>query len=51
MCQEHPLVTYIEDPFSDTDMEGFRKFKAALAEANLSHIKVGMKNQFKNSSL
>lgn len=51
MCQDHPLITYIEDPFADADMEGYRKFKDALQEAGLGHIKIGMKNIFRESSL
>jgi len=51
MCQEHPLVTYIEDPFGDNDMDGYRRFKEALATAGLSHVKVGMKNIFRDSNL
>ena len=51
MLQDHPLVTYIEDPFADSDIEGYKKFKEALAEANLGHVKIGMKHIFKDSTL
>ena len=26
MCQDHPLLTYIEDPFGDNDMDSYRRF-------------------------
>lgn len=51
MCQDHPLLTYFEDPFSETDMDGYRKFKEALAEAGLGHVKIGMKHIFRDSTL
>jgi len=51
MCQDHPLVSYIEDPFADADIEGYRKFKEALQEAGLGHIRIGMKNIFRDSTL
>ena len=51
MCQDHPLVTYIEDPFHTSDIEGYRKLKEALAEAGLGHVKIGMKHIFRSSTL
>ena len=51
LCQDHPLLTYIEDPFHTSDMEGYRKLKEALTEAGLSHVKVGMKHIFRSSTL
>ena len=51
MCQDHPLLTYIEDPFGDTDLDSYRRFKSALAAANLNHVKIGMKSIFKESNL
>ena len=51
LCQDHPLITYIEDPFAEADMEGYRKFKDALQEAGLGHIKIGMKYIFRDSLL
>ena len=45
------MVTYIEDPFADSDMEGFRKFKDGLANVGLGHIKIGMRSVFKDSNL
>ena len=49
LCQDHPLLTFIEDPFAHQDMEGYRKLKEALAAAGLSHVKIGMKGLFKSS--
>lgn len=49
LCQDHPLVTYLEDPFADKDMEGYRKFREALAAAGLGHVKVAMKSIFKSN--
>ena len=44
-------MTYIEDPFADADIEGFKKLKEALANANLGHVKIGMRHIFRDSSL
>ena len=44
-------MTYIEDPFSEFDMDGYRRFKEALAEAGLAHVKIGMKHIFRDSTL
>lgn len=51
LCQDHPLVTYVEDPFAEADMEGYRKFKEALQENGLGHVKIGMKHIFRDSTL
>ena len=51
LCQDHPLITYIEDPFAEADMDGYRKFKDSLQEAGLGHIKIGMKHIFRDSTL
>lgn len=51
LCQDHPLITYVEDPFAEADMEGYRKFKEALQEAGLGHVKIGMKHIFRSSLL
>ena len=42
-------MTYIEDPFQEKDMEGYRKLREALLEAGLVHVKIGMKGIFKSS--
>jgi enolase len=31
LITDHPLLCYLEDAFSEQDMEGFRTFKRALA--------------------
>ena len=49
LCQDHPLLTYIEDPFANNDMDGYGKFKEAMAAAGLSHVKIGIKGMFKSS--
>ena len=41
----------MEDPFANADIEGFRKFKEALLGAGLSHVKIGMRHIFKDSTL
>ena len=51
LCQDHPLISYIEDPFADSDMEGFRKFKEAMAHAGLGYVKIGMRSIFRDSNL
>ena len=51
LCQEHPLLTYIEDPFVDSDIEGYKKMKEGLSEAGLNNVHIGMKQIFKDSQL
>ena len=41
----------MEDPFANADIEGFKKFKEALLSAGLSHVKIGMRHIFKDSTL
>lgn len=38
LCQEHPLLTYVEDPFVDQDIEGFNKLKTLLSEGGLANV-------------
>ena len=43
VCQEHPLVCYIEDPYAYTDIKGYQKLQAKLkANPNLAHLQVGL---------
>jgi len=49
LCQDHPLLVYLEDPFAHSDMEGYRKLKEALVAAGLSYVKIGMKGIFKSN--
>ena len=51
MCQEHPLVVYLEDPCADTDIDGYKKLRECLQESNLQHVQIGMKNYFRDSTL
>ena len=51
LCQEHPLLTYIEDCFIDSDIEGYKYLKSGLYEANLPHVQIGMKQIFQDSKL
>lgn len=51
MLQDHPLVTYMEDPFADSDITGYLKLKEALTTANLGYVRIGMRHMFKDSSL
>jgi len=41
MCQEHPLVVYIEDPYANADFKGYQKL-AAKIKATSAHIQVGI---------
>ena len=38
LCQEHPLLTYIEDPFVDQDIDGFNKLKTMLGDGGLPNV-------------
>lgn len=50
MCKEHPLLEYIEDPFAETDPNGYRVFKTAIAE-QYPQVRIGMQAPFKDSRL
>jgi hypothetical protein len=50
LCREHPLLEYIEDPFSELDNNGYRVLKAALAE-QFPNVKIGLQSVFKDSKL
>lgn len=51
MCQDHPLLTYLEDPMADADMDGYRKLREALRENGLNHVQIGMRSIFKETTL
>jgi enolase len=43
VCQEHPLVSYIEDPYAYNDFKGYQKFQAKLkANPAMAHVQVGL---------
>jgi enolase len=43
VCQEHPLVTYIEDPYANNDFKGYQKLQVKLkANPNLANLQVGL---------
>lgn len=41
MISEHPLLTYIEDPFIVSDLSVYKKFQAKLAESQ-PNVQIGM---------
>ncbi len=43
MAQDHPLLTYIEDPFAEGDVLGYQKILRRFKE---TQVKVGVKNWF-----
>jgi hypothetical protein len=48
LLADHPLISYIEDPFSE--IEGYKQFPEKLSEAGLdSKVKFGLKNFHKGS--
>lgn len=48
MCNDHPLVEYIEDPIAEGDVIGYlkilKRFRSALPKVN-----IGVKQWFKSS--
>ena len=47
ILNEHPLVTYLEDPVRVGDVDGWKQLKAALA-AKHEHVQIGVRNWFKS---
>ena len=45
LCQEHPLIDYIEDPFAEGDLLGYQKLLRRFAQ---SKVRIGVKNWFKS---
>ena len=45
LIADHPLLTFIEDPFADTDNEAYRNFKAQLS---LKYPHVHISRKFKD---
>jgi len=47
ILNEHPLVTYLEDPVRVSDVDGWRQLKEAL-KAKHEHVKVGVSKWFES---
>lgn len=47
LCNEHPLLEYIEDPMAVNDIRGYRVMVERFAK-KYPHVKVGVKNWFKS---
>lgn len=47
ILNEHPLVTYLEDPVRVQDVEGWKTLKAAL-QTKHEHVKIGVNKWFKS---
>jgi L-alanine-DL-glutamate epimerase-like enolase superfamily enzyme len=43
MANDHPLLTYIEDPFSQGDILGYKKIVTRFKETK---VMIGIKNWF-----
>ena len=43
MAQDHPLLTYIEDPFAEGDVLGYQKILRRFKD---TQVKIGVKNWF-----
>ena len=48
MCNEHPLVEYLEDPLAENDVIGYQKIIKRFREG-MPKVKVGIKNWFKSN--
>lgn len=42
MCNEHPLLEYIEDPMAEEDTTGYQKILKKLRETH-PRVKIGVK--------
>ena len=47
ILNEHPLVTYLEDPVRVSDVEGWKVVKSAV-QAKHEHVKIGVSKWFKS---
>lgn len=45
MIADHPLLSYLEDAFAESDVEGYRNFKRTLIK-KYPHVQLGI--QFKS---
>jgi enolase len=45
ICVDHPLVTYIEDPFSINDIAGYQKL-IEICKEKAPHVKIAVKAWF-----
>jgi enolase len=48
MCNEHPLLEYLEDPLVDGDPQPYQKLIKRFKEA-LPRVKIGIKQWFKSN--
>jgi len=48
MCNEHPLLEYLEDPMADGDVLGYQKILKRFREAQ-PRVRIGVKNFFKSN--
>ena len=48
MCNEHPLLEYLEDPIADGDVLGYQKILKRFREA-VPRVKIGVKHFFKSN--
>ena len=48
MCNEHPLVYYLEDPMSEGDIIGFQKVIKRFRDT-CPRVKIGIKAWFKSN--
>lgn len=47
---EHPLLTYIEDPYAEDDWPGLKRFHLMMQE-RCPDLQIGLKSVFADSSL
>lgn len=48
MCNEHPLVEYLEDPIAELDIIGYQKVLKKFRDS-VNRVKIGIKNCFKSN--
>jgi hypothetical protein len=48
MCNEHPLLEYIEDPMTEMDVIGYQKMLKRFSGVH-QKVKIGIKSWFKSN--
>jgi hypothetical protein len=48
LCNDHPLIEYIEDPFVENDLNGYNKILRRFRE-HMPRVKIGVNKWFKSN--
>ena len=50
VCNEHPLVVYLEDPYANNDIKGYQKIMVKFKNS-APHVKIGVKAMFADGNM